>query len=84
MHKNWNVKDTQKKANIDSMLEKFAGEDSCCSFTLQIIRSEKNKHKQEKIKDDRTFSSYLQAVWLPCSNELGHQEVGVEKVHVLI
>lgn len=29
-------------------------------------------------------SSYLQAVWFSCTDELRHQEVGVEKVHVLI
>lgn len=27
---------------------------------------------------------YLELVWLPCSDQLGHQEVCVEKVHVLI
>lgn len=44
----------------------------------------KKGQKQETVKDGRIFSSYLQAVRLPGSNELGHQEVGVEKVHVLI
>lgn len=29
-------------------------------------------------------SSYLQVVWLPCPDELRHQEVSVEKVHILI
>lgn len=28
--------------------------------------------------------SYLQAVRLPCPDELRHQEVGVEKVHILV
>lgn len=26
----------------------------------------------------------LQAVWFPCSDELRHEEVSVEKVHVLV
>lgn len=29
-------------------------------------------------------SSYLQAVWLASPDELRHQEVGVEKMHILI
>lgn len=27
---------------------------------------------------------YLKLVWLPCSDQLGHQEICVEKVNVLI